>query len=93
MGGGRIGGKVKKAAKERDRGTEDFLNKTGQAGMVRLSSSHLFLSLALLTGEEGKLLGFCWEWKMCELFRTGTIVVKTTWEFGSEVNIDTIFCM
>lgn len=61
--------------------------------MARLSSSHLFLPLALLIGEEGKLLGFCWERKICELFRTGTITVKTTWEFGSEVNIDTIFCM
>lgn len=59
--------------------------------MARLSSPHLFLSLALLTGEESKLPGFWWEWKIPELFRTGTITVKLTWEFGSEVNIDTIF--
>lgn len=54
------------------------------------STPHLFLPLALLTGE-GSELGFWWEGKMHGLVRIGTIMVKGLWELRSEVNTDTIF--
>lgn len=53
--------------------------------MARLSSPHLFLSLALLTGEESKLPGFWWEWKIPELFRIGTILLKLLGSLGQRL--------
>lgn len=92
MGGGRIGGKSKENSEgEGQRGAEGSLDKTGQAGMARLSVPHLFVPLVLLTGEGEEPLGFWWEWMLCGLFRIGTIMVRIIWEFGSEVNTDTIF--
>lgn len=58
--------------------------------MGPLSMSHLFLPLALLTGE-GSELGFWWECRICGLFRIGTIMAKILWELESEVNTDAIF--